>query len=328
MTDQSATGGWASAAAAPHEGSKPAIPTKRRLGLALIVASAIAWSTAGYFTRLIPLDAWTLQAWRGLFAGIGILIIGATLHRRPAPRLSLGRAGWLYALVGAATMVSFIASLTLTSVAHVSIVYATVPLVAAVLGWLILRERPKAFALAASAAAFAGVVMTAGLSAEGGWLGDLLALAMTFGMASLMIIARRFPTIPALPACAISAFAAALACWPFGHPLTVSSRDLVLLALFGFTQSALGNGLFSLGARYLPAVETALIGALDAPLAPLWVFLAFGETPGVATFAGGLVVFAAVGTYLAVGAGASPFARRRHAGRSPSTRHSAPNASA
>ena len=42
------------------------------------------------------------------------------------------------------------------------------------------------------------------------------------------------------------------------------------------------------------AVETALIGALEAPIAPVWVWLMFDETPGPATLLGGLIVFAAV----------------------------------
>jgi drug/metabolite transporter (DMT)-like permease len=145
-----------------------------------------------------------------------------------------------------------------------------------------------------------------GLSAEGGWLGDLIALAMTLAMGGLVLIARLHPRIPALPAAAISSLIAALVSWPFSDALAVTPGELGLLAVFGLTQSALGIGLFALGARYLPAVETGLIGALDAPLAPLWVWLAFGETPSAATLIGGLVVFAAVGVYLAVGA------RRNH----------------
>ena len=49
-------------------------------------------------------------------------------------------------------------------------------------------------------------------------------------------------------------------------------------------------------------METALIGSLDAPLAPLWVWLAFSETPSGSAIMGGLVVFTAVGSYLVVSA--------------------------
>jgi len=98
-------------------------------------------------------------------------------------------------------------------------------------------------------------------------------------MAAMMVVARSFPNIPAMPAACLSALISGLACWPFGDPLAVSGRDLLLLVMFGMANSAVGITLFALGARYLPAVETALIGSLDAPLAPLWVWLAFDETP-------------------------------------------------
>ena len=62
---------------------------------------------------------------------------------------------------------------------------------------------------------------------------------------------------------------------------------------------AVGLPLFTLGARLLPAIETALIGSLEAPLAPLWVWLLFNETPAAATIGGGLMVVAAVILYLA-----------------------------
>lgn len=41
-------------------------------GILLIALSAIAYSSAGFFTRLIHLDAWTMLFWRGLFAGLMI----------------------------------------------------------------------------------------------------------------------------------------------------------------------------------------------------------------------------------------------------------------
>ena len=40
------------------------------LGIALVASSAVAYSTAGYFTRLIDLDVPTMLFWRGLYAGL------------------------------------------------------------------------------------------------------------------------------------------------------------------------------------------------------------------------------------------------------------------
>ena len=289
-----------------------------RLGLILVTASAVAWSTAGLFTRLIPLDIWTILAWRGLFGFAGLAVVIVAMRRTGALRgmLSMGWPGWLFVIVSAVGMVLFITSLRYTTVAHVAVIYATVPFLAAALGWLLMRERPTGSALVASLAALAGVAIMVGLGVEGGLLGDLLAFGMTLCMAVVMVVARRYPEIPVMPAVCLSALLSGLACWPLGDPLAVSSYDLLLLALFGIVNSALGLALFTLGARFLPAIETALIGSLDAPLAPLWVWLAFGETPSASTLVGGSIVFVAVAVHMTIGASqAARTARDRQARR-------------
>lgn len=263
-----------------------------RLGLLLVTASAVAWSTAGFFTRLIPLDSWTLLAWRGVFGAIGIAVVILVLERHDAWRrgTAIGWPGWLFAIVSAFGMVFFITSLRHTTVAHVAVIYATVPFIAAALAWLVMREQPSRSAILASLAALVGIAVMVGLGLDGGSIGDLLALAMTVCMAAMIVITRRFRDIPTMLAACLSALFTGLVCWPFGDPLTVSGHDLFLLSLFGLVNSAAGLALFTLGARRLPAIETALIGSLDAPLAPLWVWMAFNERPDRATIGGGVIV--------------------------------------
>ena len=45
-------------------------PRRHALGFARNLASAVAYSTSGFYTRLIPLDPWTILFWRGSFAGL------------------------------------------------------------------------------------------------------------------------------------------------------------------------------------------------------------------------------------------------------------------
>ena len=278
--------------------------TRYRLGLGLVTGSAVAWSLAGFFTRLIPLDTWTILTWRGLFGALGIAIVALALGGRHAWRdcLRLGWAGWSYAVLSALGMMLFIAALRRTTVAHVAVIYATVPFLAAALGWAVLREVPSRSALVASLAALVGVAVMVGVGGEGSPFGDALALGMTAAMAGIMVLARRFNDVPALAAAGLSALLSGLVCWPLGHPLAIDGGQLLDLAMFGLVNSAAGLALFTLGARLLPPVETALIGALDAPLAPLWVWIAFAETPGAGTVGGGLVVFAAVVAHVVLAA--------------------------
>jgi len=137
---------------------------------------------------------------------------------------------------------------------------------------------------------------------EGSLAGDFLALMMTFGLAIMMVISRRHRDIPIMAAACLSAVLSSTAAWPFIAPVLPPVDLLLQLAVFGLVNSAIGIVLFTLGARLIPAVETALITSLDAPLAPVWVWLAFGETPGRATLLGGILVVGAVLANVSLGA--------------------------
>jgi len=268
-----------------------------RLGLLLVILSTLAWSTAGFFARLIPLDAWTLLFWRGFFGAVGGLAFVAWQERGNTWRAfaSIRGRGIAFCLLSSAGMISFLAALKTTTVAHVSIIYATVPFMAAGLAWVTLRERVSRATMIASVAAVLGVGFAVGSGLdEGSLLGDLLALGLTMLMAVMIVMQRSSGAVDMVPAACLSALVTAVVSLPFATPLEVTAIDLVNLALFGITNMGLGLILFTIGARLIPAANTALIGALDAPLAPVWVWLAFSETPGTNTVLGGIVVLAAV----------------------------------
>ena len=268
----------------------------RRLGLAMIFTSTLAWSTAGLFIRAADTDLATIIFWRGIFGVLGMAVVLLAFQGKTGlgSFLRLGRAGWAYVLVSVLTLPAYLASLHLTSIAHVAIIYATVPLMTACLAWLVLREAAPRSAIIASIIALSGAVLMVGLSDDGTLLGDALALAMTFGMAVLVVLARRNPEIPALAAGLIATFLTVLAVAPWVATSMPPADTITILAVFGLSNALLGFALFILGSRRIPAIETALIGALEAPIAPVWVWLMFGETPGAATLLGGLIVFAAV----------------------------------
>jgi EamA domain-containing membrane protein RarD len=92
--------------------------SQHRLGIALVVAAAIAWSTAPFFTRLLAYDSWTILFWRGLFGGGLIMVLMVLLQGRAGLR-DLARIdinGWLVASFSTLAMIAFIPSLQLTNV--------------------------------------------------------------------------------------------------------------------------------------------------------------------------------------------------------------------
>jgi drug/metabolite transporter (DMT)-like permease len=267
----------------------------------LISGAAAAWSLGGLLSRLIHADSWTMIAWRGLFGAAGLAIV--ILWQRPADTWrdlrSLGWLGWMFVAQTAAGMMFYLSALRHTTVASVAVIYATAPFLAAALSWLTLRERPNVRAIFASLAALAGVAIMVGFGGGGGWLGDLYAFGTTASMAVATVVARNARSMPVLlTACLSSLLSAALA-WPL-RTHGAATGDLALLAVFGVVNFAIGVPLFAAGAKRLPAIESALLGSLESPLAPLWVWLLLGETPNAGTLIGGSVVFAAVAVHLVV----------------------------
>lgn len=267
-----------------------------RLGVLLVTIAVVAWSTAGLFTRIIALDAPTILFWRGVFGAAGTVVVMLAVPRlgHIGSFAKLGIAGWAYGATTAIAMLFFISSLLYTSVAHVAVMTATVPFVAGFLGWLILREVPGVSAIVASSVALVGVAIMVGYSGEGMVLGDGLAMAMALGMAGMILFSRRFPETPALAVTAIASGLSALAVAPFATLTGLSGQEFGLLLAFALVNQVLGFGLFILGAKLLPPMETALLGALEAPLAPLWVWIVLSEAPGRSSLLGGALVFIAL----------------------------------
>ena len=275
-----------------------ATTSQRRRGIALVLAAAVAWSTAPFFTRLLHLDSWTILFWRGLFGGGLIAALLVLMQGRAGLRdlVTIGKNGWLVASLSTLGMVSFIPALQLTSVSNVAIIIATGPFVAAVLAWIWLGEAARSRTLLASLVALCGVVIIVGDARAGAdILGIGLACLMTLAIAAMTVAVRRHRDTPMVAAAALSNLLGSLVSIPFAHGISgVTGTDVFVLAMFGFFQVALGLTLFVLGSRLLPSGRASLIATLETPLMPFWIWLAFQEVPTLRALLGGALVMGAV----------------------------------
>ncbi len=273
------------------------LPASRHLfGVLCVAGATVAWSTFGFFTLSVSVDTPTLLAWRGVFGMLSLLLLLVLCDGLSA--LSgfgrLGRPGWAFAVCGSVAGLTIIIALRETSVTHVAVIFATAPFCAAAIGWLFLRESPSRSALIASIVALVGAVIMVGLGGEGTLYGDALAVISVIAYSGRIVISKSNPGIPSLPASMLSVLFTTLSGLPFMTEFMVPYADLPMLAAFGVVNSALAILLFMIGARHIPAIETALIGALETPLGPFWVWLAFGIAPGLLTVVGAAIVVSAV----------------------------------
>lgn len=270
---------------------------ERRTGIFLLVLSSVAWSLSGIFSKAVAADAWTIIFWRAFFSVFFIAAYVAIRHGRRCLGVPSG-ATIAIAAVSATGTAFFIPAFKYTSVANVTLIYATVPLMTAPVAWIWLGERASRGTLLAALACLAGMaVIVLGSVGTPHLLGDGLALAMTGVMAVMLTLFRRFPEVRGTSVNLVSSVMlmagtmAATDVWPLpkGQFLLLGGFGLV----FAFAYVTLAEG-----AKRVPAAETALLGLLETPLAPIWAWLAFAEIPSLAALIGGGIILASVAGHI------------------------------
>jgi drug/metabolite transporter (DMT)-like permease len=123
--------------------TEPKIDTRAYFRAVLLTLCATAfWSLSGVFVRWLPatFDGWQINAWRGLSAGVALLVYLAIVYGRDMPRrFRMIEAKALIATVAFFALGStfYVISLTLTGTANVACLTATSPIFAAILSPLV-----------------------------------------------------------------------------------------------------------------------------------------------------------------------------------------------
>ena len=287
-------------AAGPEDSTAPTAERNTAIGIALVLTSAVAWSTAGFFARMVPVDIWVVLSWRSAFGALSIVVLALIERRRLVFdwRRAFVPAGIAMMILNGIGMAGFVYSLQNTTIANVTVIYATLPFFSALFAWLWFRERVHRRTLIGSLIAGAGVAITVGgtvaIGGGGHLSGDLAALGFTADFALMTVLMRRHREAPMLESVAISGFLMALVALCIRDPSTISFAEIGWLAAFGIVTQGGGLGLYTMGARRLPAAQAALLSASEVPMAPLWVWISFAEVPARETFIGGGLVLAAI----------------------------------
>ena len=282
----------------------PALVTRdhrlQRRGQVLMVLSAIAWSTTGIFQRELTVNTVTQVVGRALFALLAISAYLGVTQRNGVLRAfrAIGRAGLASTACMIVASVAFIVALNHTSVAHVLIIIAVAPILASLMGRVVLGEPIARLTWVAMLMSLGGVALMVGTSTAGSSVGDAIAVVMSVGYATNVVIMRRHREVSMAPAAVLSQVVVVLAGVPFARFASVGVHDLVFLMLLGAGSMGLGLIFIIAGARLIPVTDVMLISLLEIVLGPLGVWLVFSQQPGATTLVGGAIVLAAVGVHV------------------------------
>jgi drug/metabolite transporter (DMT)-like permease len=271
-------------------------------GALLVVVGAALWSLMGLTIRLIgEATTWQILFWRSLgMAPMLFVWIAWRSGRRPVQRLRA--VGWTGVAGAVALVLAFagaIYAIQATTVANAVFLFAASPLITAFLAWPVLAEPVRRGTWAAIAVAVVGILLMVreGL-ALGAVSGNVAALASAAGFAVFTLALRRGRLGDMLPAVALGGVlamvAAAAVLFVTGEGVAVTPRDAALSIAMGIVLLGGGMLFYTLGSRALPAADLALLSMVEVMLAPVWVWLALGETVGAGTLAGGAVLMLAL----------------------------------
>jgi drug/metabolite transporter (DMT)-like permease len=286
-------------------------------GIILVAVSAILWSFGGSIARFITIEGWTVVFWRSSFAVIFLLCF---LVVREGPRQTLrqftgmGWPGLAVACCFAGASTCFVIALSYTTVANILLMQAGVPLIAALMCFLLFQERVNLATWIAIAAVIAGVfiMVSETLTGKVSPIGDGLSLLIALLFATATVLTRRHHEVRMTPAVTLGILIALIAAAIMGGAQSVTTPDFLWLVAFGAANLGAGLAAFALGARLIPAAIAALVGTLEPVLGPVWVWLIHGEIPSDRTIIGGSIVFAALLVHLLV-----DFTRKSVSGKFP-----------
>ncbi|WP_144378849.1 DMT family transporter [Mesorhizobium amorphae] len=280
--------------------AQPSALREERIGYLLVFLSALMWSLGGTIARFITIDdSWTVVFWRSVWAAAFLI---AFMAWRDGPRgmlklfRDMGLPGLAVAVCFATASTCFVVALSYTKVANILLMQAGVPLLAALLSWLLFREKVSTATWAAIAGVIVGVAIMVSESLGGAVspIGDGLALLIAFMFSIATVITRRFAQVRMTPATCLGTILAALFAASQVGQFAVSPRDMGFLFAFGVINLGVGLAFFATGARLVPAAVAALLGTFEPILGPIWVWLVHGEVPSARTMVGGVVVVAAL----------------------------------
>ena len=273
-----------------------------RFGVLFVFAAGVLWSTVGLGIRLIE-DAivWQILLYRSISMTLFLYAV-IRLRSGESPFAQVRRIGFPVVVAGLSLVAAYsggIYSIQNTSVANAMLLFATAPFMAAVLGWIVLRESVRLATWIAIAVAICGIaIMVADKSGSVALKGSLAALGSAFGFAVFTVSLRWGRTGEMLPSVFLSGvFAIVITlgiCQYQGLSLLLGLQDGGIAMGMGVFQVGTGLILYTLGSRSLPAAELALLSLAEVLLGPVWVWLFLGETASVNTLLGGVVLLAAI----------------------------------
>ena len=274
-----------------------------KIAIPIVLIAGLFWSFGPLVIRYV--DQPELFPWQYLFARglIIFIILNFYLYLNEGTSfvknyLRIGLSGMVGSVGLASAMISFIWSITHTSVAITLLCLAAMPLITALLGFIFLKEKISINTWISIVVAAIGIyIMAMNDQKIDNTTGLVFGLTSAFGFSIFSISLRWRKETPQFTTVSLAGLICALFSFYIiiqsNSSLFSSSKNEMLFSLHG-TLVCIGLILYSIGSKHLPAAELTLLSLTEVIGGIFWVWLPlFGihEVPSANTIIGGFIIF-------------------------------------
>ena len=260
-----------------------------RRSVILLIVAALLWSSGGLLIKWVSAHPLAIACWRSVIGFFVILAWSQRIDLKPSLSTILG------AICYAGTVTLFVVATKMTTAANAILLQYTAPIYVALLGRLVLQERPTNVDWLTMLLMSIGMVLFfLDKVTATGLIGNIVGALSGVCFAGFILATRKQAQASPIQSVIYGNLITAVITLPFILHVQFSTSSLTGLILLGVFQLALPYIFYSVAIKRITAVESSLILVIEPLLNPVWVFFYSGETPGPNALVGGSLVIAAL----------------------------------
>jgi drug/metabolite transporter (DMT)-like permease len=266
--------------------------TNHQKGILLAFIGVMLLTPDSLLIRLITVDTWSLLFYRSLIPGLFLLLCLIVYTRKNFFKFffNAGKFGLLNSVFITASNIFFILALQNTNVANALVMVSLVPLIAAIISFIFLKERLDIITNTAILLCLIAVIFIFYDSiGSGRILGDIFGVLTAVAVAGSLVIIRSAPTKNFIPSYVMGKLGTALFASLLVTSFVIGSLDLSYIFLMIFTVG-FSFILITFAPRFISASEVGLFFLLETALGPIWVWWFISEVPSFNTIVGAIFI--------------------------------------
>ena len=266
--------------------------TNHQKGILLAFIGVMLLTPDSLLIRFITVDTWSLLFYRSLIPGLFLLLCLIVYTRKNFFKFffNAGKFGLLNSVFITASNIFFILALQNTNVANALVMVSLVPLIAAIISFIFLKEKLDIITNTAILLCLIAVIFIFYDSiGSGRILGDIFGVLTAVAVAGSLVIIRSAPTKNFIPSYVMGKLCTALFASLLVTSFVIGSLDLTYIFLMIFTVG-FSFIFITFAPRFISASEVGLFFLLETALGPIWVWWFISEVPSFNTIVGAIFI--------------------------------------